>query len=126
VSVVVCLSNDLSICKRGCDDSRLIFLTFHLPKPLKHLYVLISAPRRCAGVGAASSPVGGPCEPVCVVMYDPWYPAIPDDSPARSTWVSGCPALVLGTQAFNTKSEKGTIAAEGEHVGLQVCATPHS
>ena len=55
-------------------------------------------------------------------MYDPWYPAIPNDSPARNQWLSGCPALVLGSVAFNTQSEKGTIAAEGQEVGLQVCA----
>ena len=73
-----------------------------------------------AGVGAASANAGA-CKAACVVMYDPWYPAIPNDSPARSQWQSGCPALVLGSVAFNTKSEKGTIAAEGQEVGLQVC-----
>lgn len=62
------------------------------------------------------------CKAACVVIYDPWYPAIPNGSPARSQWLSGCPALVLGSVAFNTKSEKGTIAAEGQEVGLQVCA----
>lgn len=59
----------------------------------------------------------------CVVLYDPWYPAIPSESPARSKWLSGCPTLVLGSVAFNTETDKGIIYAEGEDVGLQVCSS---
>lgn len=74
-------------------------------------------------MGAAGAPEGAPCKLAGVVMYDPWYPAIPADSPARSRWLSGCPALVLGSVPFNKQGEKGTIAAEGDDVGLQVCAS---
>ena len=74
-----------------------------------------------AGVGSVDSvDDSGVGKAACVVMYDPWYPAIPCESPARSQWLSGCPSLVLGSVSFNTESEKGIIYAEGEDVGLQV------
>jgi hypothetical protein len=74
----------------------------------------------CAAVAAAGMPEGHPCRLACAVMYDPYYAAIPKDSPARSRWLSGCPALVVGSSQFNTPNAGGTITAEDKEVGLQV------
>lgn len=57
--------------------------------------------------------------PSAVVMIDPWYPAIPQDSAARTAWLSGCPVLTLGSHAFNKAKDDGNLVCDGAEGGLQ-------
>eukprot|EP00892_Ulva_mutabilis_P009699 jgi/Ulvmu1/7100/UM034_0004.1 len=57
--------------------------------------------------------------PSAAIMIDPWYPAIPQDSAARSVWRSGCPALTLGSHAFNKAKKDGNLVCDGTEGGLQ-------
>lgn len=57
--------------------------------------------------------------PAATIMIDPWYPAIPRDSPARTLWLSGCPALTIGSAAFNKRKDDGNLVCDGTQAGLQ-------
>lgn len=70
----------------------------------------------CADVAASLSPEEAPA---ATIMIDPWYPAIPQDSPARSTWLSGCPAFTIGSHAFNKPKDDGALVCDGKEPGLQ-------
>jgi hypothetical protein len=59
-------------------------------------------------------------EAKCVVLIDPWYPAIPKQTRSSLAKTARCPMLVFGSSAFNKKRKDGRgLFCEGTSAGLQ-------
>ncbi|KAK9808929.1 hypothetical protein WJX72_006538 [[Myrmecia] bisecta] len=49
----------------------------------------------------------------CAICLDPYWPGLPEDSPALRKWRTTSPMLVLGSQAWNVPDKDGKLKCDG-------------
>lgn len=50
----------------------------------------------------------------CGIAYDPWWPAVPPESPALEGWKTRAPVLILGSHDWNVPNAFGELLCGAE------------